>query len=76
MSDTKPRQVTLVMEDTFIFRLENPAHEVLRFTANEFYVRGVKVDTGPGEAKAVFDAFKQWVFGVQASREAAASTKH
>ena len=35
--------------------------EMIKITADSFYVRGVKVEQGPGEAEAVYEAFKQWM---------------
>ena len=35
--------------------------EMLRITPKSFYVRGVKVEQGPEEAKAVYNAFKQFL---------------
>ena len=39
----------------------NPPIEILRFGPDDaFYVRGVKVQTGPGEAAEVYRAFIDW----------------
>lgn len=35
--------------------------EMLRIERDGFYVRGVKVPTDDNEAKAVYEAFKQWL---------------
>jgi len=35
--------------------------EMLRITPKGFYIRGVKVEQGPEEAKAVYTAFKQFL---------------
>lgn len=34
---------------------------MLAISETGFYVRGVKVEQGPEEAKQVFEAFKQWL---------------
>lgn len=35
--------------------------EMLKITPNGFYVRGVAVEQGPGEAEAVYKAFKEFM---------------
>lgn len=35
--------------------------EMLKVTKDGFYVRGVKVEQGPGEAEAVYAAFKEFM---------------
>jgi len=35
--------------------------EMLKITSDGFYVRGVKVEQGPGEAEAVYKAFKEFM---------------
>ena len=37
------------------------ADEMLKITKDGFYVRGVKVEQGPGEAEAVYTAFKEFM---------------
>lgn len=60
------KETVFRMEDTFSFRLESSHEEVLRFTDNAFYVRGVKVEgTEQEEARAVFEAFRDWVCETQ-----------
>lgn len=35
--------------------------EMLRITRDGFFVRGVKVEQGEGEAQAVYEAFMTWM---------------
>lgn len=42
--------------------------EMLKITENAFYVRGVAVEQGPGEAAAVYAAFKQWMVWASLTR--------
>lgn len=35
--------------------------EMLKITPDGFYVRGVAVEQGPGEAEAVYKAFKEFI---------------
>ena len=41
--------------------LTSNATEMLRVSKDGFYVRGVKVEQGPGEAEAVYKAFKEFM---------------
>lgn len=41
--------------------LTGGGEEMLRVAPDGFYVRGVKVKSGKKEAKAVYEAFKQWM---------------
>ena len=42
--------------------------EMLRITAEGFWVRGVKVAQGPGEAQAVYDSFRAFLTWAQMTR--------
>ena len=42
-------------------RLTGGGEEMLRVAKDGFYVNGVKVKQGKREAKAVYEAFKQWM---------------
>lgn len=42
--------------------------EMLKITEDGFYVRGVKVEQGPGEAEAVYKAFKEFMTWAVISR--------
>ena len=35
--------------------------EMIKISLDGFYVRGIAVEQGPGEAEAVYNAFKQWL---------------
>ena len=43
--------------------------EMIKVTEDGFYVRGVKVEQGPDEARQVYEAFKQWVAWASLTRE-------
>ena len=43
--------------------------EMLRVGPDGFWVRGVRVEQGEGEAQAVYAAFKQWMMWAQLNRE-------
>lgn len=45
------------LEKNIVFRCDQT--EVLRVSPEGFYVRGVKVEQGPNEALAVYNAIKQ-----------------
>jgi hypothetical protein len=55
MNDVKPNNI--------VFKTNtNDIHtEVLRISPEGFYVRGVKVEQGPEEAVAVYNAVKQMI---------------
>ena len=40
---------------------ERPPVEMLRIAEDGFYVRGVKLPQDENEARAVFDALKEWL---------------
>ena len=42
-------------------KLNGGGEEMLRVAKDGFYVRGVKVEADEKEAKAVYEAFKQWM---------------
>ena len=42
-------------------KLNGGGEEMLRVAQDGFYVRGVKVEADEKEAKAVYEAFKQWM---------------
>ena len=42
-------------------KLNGGGEEMLRVAEDGFYVRGVKVEADAKEAKAVYEAFKQWM---------------
>jgi hypothetical protein len=42
-------------------KLTGGGEEMLRVAKDGFYVRGVRVEADAKEAKAVYDAFKQWM---------------
>jgi hypothetical protein len=46
--------------NTIVFKTDSQT-EMLRVTPDGFYIRGVKVEQGPEEAKAVYNAIKQMV---------------
>jgi len=41
--------------------LNNGLDEMIRITADGFYVRGVRVPADEKEAETVYNAFKQWL---------------
>lgn len=43
--------------------------EMLRVGPDGFWVRGIKVEQGPGEAQAVYNAFKEWMTWQQLTRQ-------
>ena len=43
--------------------------EMLKITPTGFYVRGVAVEQGAGEAAAVYQAFKQWMVWASLTRK-------
>jgi hypothetical protein len=43
--------------------------EMLKVGPDGFWVRGVKVEQGPGEAQAVYRAFKEWMVWQQLNRQ-------
>ena len=45
------------------------SEEMIKVTEDAFYVRGVKVEQGPDEARQVYEAFKQWVAWASLTRE-------
>ena len=49
--------------------------EMLKITQDGFYVRGVRVEQGPGEAEAVYKAFKEFMTWAVISRPAEEDTK-
>lgn len=51
----------IIPANNIIFHLNDGLVEVLKITPTEFFVRGVKVEQGEGEAKAVYDAFCEWL---------------
>ena len=42
-------------------QLNTGTEEMIRITADGFYVRGVRVPADEKEAKTVYEAFKQWL---------------
>ena len=48
--------------------LAGGSEEMIKITADSFYVRGVPVQQGPGEASAVYEAFKQWMVWASLTR--------
>lgn len=42
--------------------------EMIKISPEGFYVRGQAVEQGPGEAEAVYAAFKQWMVWTNLSR--------
>jgi hypothetical protein len=42
--------------------------EMIRISPEGFYVRGQAVEQGPGEAEAVYAAFKQWMVWTSLTR--------
>ena len=42
--------------------------EMLKITANGFYVRGKKIEQDDKEAEIVYNAFKQWLSWAQLQR--------
>jgi hypothetical protein len=55
MNDVKPNNIV------FKTNTNNIHTEVLRISPEGFYVRGVKVEQGPEEAMAVYNAVKQMI---------------
>lgn len=53
-------QNKVAIEDSAI-SFDSGTGEMLRVTEDGFYVRGVKVEQGPGEAEAVYAAFKEFM---------------
>ena len=51
---------TVAVEDSAI-TFDSGHGEMLKVTKDGFYVRGVKVEQGPGEAEAVYAAFKEFM---------------
>lgn len=61
------------------YKFRDPAHnnivlnagteEMIKVTEDGFYVRGVKVEQGPDEARQVYEAFKQWIVWGSLTRE-------
>lgn len=49
--------------------------EMLKITKDAFYVRGVRVEQGPGEAEAVYAAFKEFMTWAVISRPVEEDTK-
>lgn len=45
----------------FVTSQEGQPVEMLRLSRDGFFVRGVKVEQGPGEAQAVYEAFMAWM---------------
>lgn len=50
----------VAIEDSAI-SFDSGTGEMLKVTKDGFYVRGVKVEQGPGEAEAVYSAFKEFM---------------
>jgi hypothetical protein len=46
--------------NTIVFKTDSQT-EMLRVTPDGFYIRGVKVEQGPEEAQAVYNAVKQMI---------------
>ena len=45
------------------------SEEMLKVAEDGFYVRGVKVEQGPNEARQVYEAFRQWMAWASLTRE-------
>lgn len=43
--------------------------EMIKIADDGFYVRGVRVEQGPDEARQVYEAFKQWLVWGSLTRE-------
>ena len=55
--------------NTITFHAGGPANtEMLRVSPEGFWVRGVKVEQDDGEAKKVYEAFKQWMIWAELNR--------
>ena len=50
----------------FMGQEEGSAVEMLKISHDGFYVRGVKIEQGEGEAQKVYDAFIAWMYSVKA----------
>lgn len=47
--------------DSIVFTPGHSHNEMLKVTKDAFYVRGVRVEQGPGEAETVYNAFKEFM---------------
>ena len=47
--------------NNIVFLLDEGKTEAMKITPDGFFVRGVQVEQGEGEAKAVYDAFCSWL---------------
>ena len=52
--DEKPKNDTIVFD-------AGDSEEMIKITPDGFYVRGVAVEQGPGEAEAVYKAFREFM---------------
>ena len=59
IQETKNHPVMIMGPENTITLLANNS-EMLKVSADGFYVRGVKLEQDEKEAKAVFDAFHSW----------------
>ena len=58
----------LEVNQTIVFSCGDGS-EMLKITPAGFWVRGVKVPQGPDEARAVYEAFQQWMLWAALSRD-------
>lgn len=54
--EEQPNNATIVFSTG-----DDSNNEMLKITPNGFYVRGMQVEQGPGEAEAVYKAFKEFM---------------
>lgn len=70
MYTAAPYNETLEVNQTIVFS-SGPVggSEMLKITPAGFWVRGIKVPQGPDEARAVYEAFQQWMLWASLTRD-------